>query len=186
MVVFYFSVLQFCLPLIFDNHSAGTRTKISFSRSTMRAVAQGIAEKYSKDKVLIPGEPYWGPLTKDFVNKLEIDFRDGELRSANDVIDPYNRDSVVSRKGPITFVDRAGYVRIRGGDFMYWTDGKVVALIVGRGPDQVLNTTESLLTGVSFGSSYDLPSPLQQINYDPTNGTISSGDLFALINLNDQ
>lgn len=173
---------------IFDQ----TRASISASQAIMRRIAVEIGA-YEIDKGPFPGGAYWGPLTPDLVAELQkLDAKLPPPRDGQDTavwrpdpriaIDPFNRDGPPSawRKGPRYVDDHGGVAYIKGGDFQYYSDGGAWWILICRGPDGDLDLAKGSLDAIAAQKNAWPPPELVLRTYDPSNGSISDGDIFRI------
>lgn len=151
------------LHLFVDPMENRIRSNYSKAKFLMRAFGEQLEADYQKRHAYIPGKPYWGLLTDELI------------RSAGGepiiFVDPFHREAGrPSRHG--AWLDASGL------EYTYYTNGKDFWALVSPGPDEVVNVTSETLRKTSLITSSSLRmKEVDNLSYDPTNGTASQGDI---------
>jgi hypothetical protein len=150
-------------------------------RAEMRDIAVALYEKGSASEGSALGrEPYWGPLTPELLQSAAI--------SPDRAVDPFNRSIPKAqwRTFPDAVSDSFAWDRLRGGPLWFFCNGDGFWMIIGRGPDGVLNLSQPILDSIATHwkrengtHSFDA-ALLSPYTYDPSNGTISAGDIWRI------
>lgn len=160
------------------------RSRISYFRLVNRDLQMQLTDYHAKTGKLPPGGEYFGPWDE----KLHAELTEGlsGIISANprfkydEIIDPYNDDpSFGGLRGGFRFnVDR-GTAVIEGASPLYYTDGKTITFFASKGPDRDWDITREDVESYFDDSELDQDySKYHGLSYDPTNGTVSGGDLI--------
>jgi hypothetical protein len=154
------------------------RAKVGYVRTSMRDIDTALETYGFKGLDASPEHPYWGPVDAKLLEGLKL--------PPERFVDPYNQDPPESawRTGPLFRDDRASFTP-RGGDLQCFWNGDKLALLVSRGPDRVLSLTpEAIQSAAASGSDRrSMEDSLFSFRYDPSNGTISAGDLWRQLDL---
>lgn len=157
------------------------RTSISYTHETLRSLAY-----YAERDFAIPSETYFGPITYPLLEEMAKQSRYPEYlkrfgeREADWAIDPFNRNATEKewRRGPRFFTDRGVKLRIRGLNYHYYSDGAKFYILISCGPDGDLDLTKDIIESVKNKSHDDRDIALTAWRYDPSNGTVSGGDIY--------
>jgi hypothetical protein len=157
--------------------------RIVYALSTHRAIAAAI-ESYFDDYPEYPhNRPYWGPIREwngSIGNAMDRSFACLELERPGWEIDPFNQDGPRKERKiggpyPETWDPET---RIRGFDCQFWMGRESGWAIISRGPDWDLDLSQGVLDEIveieDWQQKYSTFLPYL---YDPTNGTISAGDI---------
>jgi hypothetical protein len=108
--------------------------------------------------------------------------------SPNRFIDPYDVElpKPQRREGPVFEGWKGPTLKIRGGNLQFYSAGTGFWVVVGRGPDGVLNLSQPILDSIATHwkrengtCSFDA-GLLSPYTYDPSNGTMSAGDIWRI------
>ncbi|MEO8377924.1 MAG: hypothetical protein ABI579_09665 [Candidatus Sumerlaeota bacterium] len=151
---------------------AQTRSKVSRSKSDMRSLATGI-ENYLVDNNALPAHT---------VSYMESADRSAAPKAPTFKVAGLNGS--MSLTTPIAYlvldqlVDPFAANKITGYRYYAVEDGWIVW---SAGPDKDYDITPELDYSPSFKPSYNpVPARLSNVSYDPTNGTISDGDIWRV------
>lgn len=173
ILCFLYSLL--CLWGIVPNEDCYHRSAIAYVRASTRTMASALENDQIERGAYIPGTPYWGPFALGMIHSLH--------GQPTEWVDPYNRSMPASawRVGPKHQTDRGAPIRIKGLDYQYYTNGQDFWALISRGPDGDLDTTSATLMRLNAKQTYhERNDILAQSSYDPSNGTVSNGDIFRV------
>lgn len=170
-----FAYTFLCFMGLIPNAELYNRTATQYARSTMREMACALESYHLDTQHYYPDKPYWGPFDGKAIETLGGD--------PTRWIDPHNREGSKDswRQGRSVMGDRGGRIRVRGLDFQYYTDGKTFWTLVSRGPDLDLDLTPQILAQTKDQANWENRMTfLTDYYYDPSNGTVSNGDLIFI------
>ncbi len=159
---------------------AQTRSKVSRVKSDMRSMATAI-EAYHIDTNAYPG---WS--TDPQINAF------GPLGEHPDLAGRPTFRSDYSRGGPMSLTTPVSYIThffvdpfsaTKGATFNYWTppaDKGIGWIVWSPGPDGVYDITLQNVSVYYGATNHVLPAELIERTFDPTNGTVSGGDIFRV------
>lgn len=149
-----------------------TRDKVGYSKRNIFNICNEYI-KYYKEHNAIPANQ------SDSRQELEHIYR--AVFSDNNIpIDPYKSSRIFFESDGW----RPGYKSGYWGDYYnYYSDGKTYVLVFGYGPDKKQDINYSDIHGIKkFNDMFNV---LLNKCYDPTNGTISEGDIYQIKELNE-
>lgn len=156
----------------FPPRHAADYSRRDFVLSRQRTVSDQLAAARERDGVLPPGRPWYGPLSREIRSAAGI--RD------EDAVDPFNHDGPREDwlTAPRFATDRGPWVTPRGMPFWYLTDGKKLFVLLSRGPDGDVDLGQTEAEALMVLDEERQYPASRLFQYDVTNGTGSSGDLF--------
>lgn len=152
-------------------------TLIFWTVDDLRAFVNRVSRLPDAERQRLLDSPYWGPLTPELLRSLGM--------APERFIDPFDRELPKSqwRDGPeIESGWKGKTLKVRGGNLQFYCDGAGFWIVIGRGPDGALDLSreaiDANLAALKKNPSED--SILSSYEYDPSNGTVSSGDIWRI------
>lgn len=159
-------------PCFFD-HLAGdpearTRSRCGATQSTFREISFLLEDYHSSHQSYPPGKLYSGRITPEILKEFGVDLNSEMGYRKYELRDRYNW----SPQNPI-----------KPDQFQYYTDGKRFWALYAPGPDGNAEITSVTLAGVAARLANEkttgsLSTHFVDLTYDPSNGTLSHGDLW--------
>jgi type II secretory pathway pseudopilin PulG len=192
VVVVIVLVLGVLLALQFTRLSA--RDGVSITKGAMRSGDQMLQEYRARFGQYPPHETsgtVYLPFSRMLVRPVEFyvettsSLPSGRAGYQGPPLDPYRKES--SLQGEAPDVARAsgheGDLTVRGYPLRYYRSARGDwALLIGNGPDERMDlNARNIAQATSAASGAQVFEALKPYLYDPTNGTVSSGDIVRVV-----